>query len=753
MAAPPRRLPGWLLIALTGILAATALELEGARPFPLWRLALQWTPSALPSARAVPADELQKGLPTVSLVLDEPDLYDKGTGILANKLAHGPDWERPASIAYFERGRLLFASGVGVRIHGGGSRITSRRQGFRVYFRRRYGAREFAPGLVFDADAQPIRRLVVHNDVRRDADGSSWHLVNPLAYDIAAAMGAITPDTKPVRFFLNGEYYGVFVLTERFDEFFFAAHWGHEDVVADQPSFDTLFEWVTHTRPLTMEAVGRQVDLESLTRWFLAVAFCATRDAYQGPGQYADLTRQASRWFWVNWDMDLSFRDWNLDSYQYLLDPIAEERRGRNRAEPRAILVSNLIAEDAAYRDFFKRTFQQVMNHRVTEDFLAARTAHYAEAARRLGVEHQQYLPRVKEFLARRPAFFRHLTEQWLNTPPSQPLTILAPAEVAIVVDGERVAAGYRGLYFPDLEVSIEVPAEHRTGFSGWRVNGRRLGGEGTLAISVNGPTQVEALYGQPGPAPDVVAPAAAALRPLASTASPTVWRRIPRGSYSMGCVPGDALCEGAEQPRHKESVPEPFDMMDREVSARDFEAFATATHRQMPRQPDWFAAPTHPVVNITWDEAHAYCEWAGGQLPTEVEWEYAARGGLDGQPYPWGNEPPETAANARLITGRDRWLMSAPVASFAPNGWGLHDMSGNVWEWTASTWRPAHDAAAMDGEYELKTIKGGSWDSAPPRLRLSARTALSRRGRHNLYVGFRCLRTPPLSDVAAPRR
>jgi hypothetical protein len=91
---------------------------------------------------------------------------------------------------------------------------------------------------------------------------------------------------------------------------------------------------------------------------------------------------------------------------------------------------------------------------------------------------------------------------------------------------------------------------------------------------------------------------------------------------------------------------------------------------------------------------------------------------------------------------------MSAPVGSFAPNRFGLHDMSGNVWEWTASGWRPTHDGSATDAGYELKTIKGGSWDSTPPRLRLSARTALSRRGRHNLYVGFRCLRPTVVAGV-----
>ena len=78
--------------------------------------------------------------------------------------------------------------------------------------------------------------------------------------------------------------------------------------------------------------------------------------------------------------------------------------------------------------------------------------------------------------------------------------------------------------------------------------------------------------------------------------------------------------------------------MMAREVTAGDFRAFAAATTQRAPRQPEWYADDTHPVVNVTWDEAQAYCTWAGGRLPTEPEWEHAARGGLDGQLFPWGN-------------------------------------------------------------------------------------------------------------------
>ena len=104
-----------------------------------------------------------------------------------------------------------------------------------------------------------------------------------------------------------------------------------------------------------------------------------------------------------------------------------------------------------------------------------------------------------------------------------------------------------------------------------------------------------------------------------------------------MGCVPGDDRCDEAENPRLRSTFAEPFQMLDREVSASDFRAFAAASSTQMPRQPEWYADGTHPVVNVTWDEAQAYCAWAGGRLPTEAEWEHAARGGLDGKLFPVG--------------------------------------------------------------------------------------------------------------------
>jgi len=171
-----------------------------------------------------------------------------------------------------------------------------------------------------------------------------------------------------------------------------------------------------------------------------------------------------------------------------------------------------------------------------------------------------------------------------------------------------------------------------------------------------------------------------------------------------------------------------------------------------------------HPVVHVCWDDVSAYAAWAGVDLPTEAEWEFACRGGLDGATYAWGEElTPAGRHMANLWQGEfpyenlaeDGWLGTSPVGSYAANGYGLVDMVGNVWEWTRDNWyvRPRPSAAPRselgpppDGRRApRKALKGGSFLSDPrycQRYRPAARHAQPVDAPMS-HIGFRCVVRP----------
>ncbi len=172
-----------------------------------------------------------------------------------------------------------------------------------------------------------------------------------------------------------------------------------------------------------------------------------------------------------------------------------------------------------------------------------------------------------------------------------------------------------------------------------------------------------------------------------------------------------------------------------------------------------------HPVVHIAFEDALAYAAWAGKQLPTEAQWEFAARGGLDGAEYAWGNAlAPDGLMLANYWQGEfptentlaDGWARTSPVATYPGNGYGLHDMIGNVWEWTVDAWSMPRDASApkccagregarpKDGTSmpERKVIKGGSHLCAInycQRYRPAARHPQPIRESAS-HIGFRCV-------------
>jgi formylglycine-generating enzyme required for sulfatase activity len=226
------------------------------------------------------------------------------------------------------------------------------------------------------------------------------------------------------------------------------------------------------------------------------------------------------------------------------------------------------------------------------------------------------------------------------------------------------------------------------------------------------------------------------------------VW--IPPGEFWMGATPGDTEAGTDEKPRHRVRITKGFSLSETPVTVAAYKRFVGERPQfKMPPAPDFnpkWSKPDHPIAPVTWNEAQAYCEWVGGRLPTEAEWEYAARGGQDGLKYPWGNGITPENANYQ----GSKWKGTSLVRSYPPNAWGLYDMAGNVWEWVAdwfgenyygtlSADKPREDTPGPQSG-TLRVIRGGSWNSFARRLRLSNR---HRHEAHDRFdtLGFRCVR------------
>ncbi len=222
-----------------------------------------------------------------------------------------------------------------------------------------------------------------------------------------------------------------------------------------------------------------------------------------------------------------------------------------------------------------------------------------------------------------------------------------------------------------------------------------------------------------------------------------------------MGCEEG----RDEERPVHRVWV-DAFEMAVFQVRNRDFALFLEATGHPAPpywNDPD-FSHPDHPVVAVTWIEAVKYCDWRNGasdrryRLPTEAEWERAARGSLEGCLYPWGNEPPQSRPEyVRRWGGEVKGPL--PVGGGTPNAYGLHDIGENVHEWCADWFDKNYYARAPERnpggpeEGERRASRGGSWRHHIKVSRCAARSSIPPVFQYADY-GFRLVRDVLVRDA-----
>jgi len=251
-----------------------------------------------------------------------------------------------------------------------------------------------------------------------------------------------------------------------------------------------------------------------------------------------------------------------------------------------------------------------------------------------------------------------------------------------------------------------------------------------------------------PAPAPTEATPGAA---PTATEALPAptpppvmdIMVLIPAGPFLMGSDTG----RGDEAPAHEVDLPA-FEMDKFEVTNADFAKFVEATGYKTDAEKAGVAntwrtyaqgKDNHPVVKVSWNDAVAYCQWVGKRLPTEAEWEKAARG-TDGRVYPWGDRYDPQKAN-----GKDRGIRgTTAVGSFAEGAspYGVMDMAGNVWEWTADWYKP-YPGSTYESPYfgeKFRVLRGGGWFETAEFLRTTVRNAGTPETAND-DIGFRCAR------------
>jgi len=229
-------------------------------------------------------------------------------------------------------------------------------------------------------------------------------------------------------------------------------------------------------------------------------------------------------------------------------------------------------------------------------------------------------------------------------------------------------------------------------------------------------------------------------------------FRLIPGGYYLLGSPVSEPGRYVDEVTSHRVRVAS-FYLAVTETTNAQYARFLKATGHPAPLywQDKNLNAPKQPVVGVTWEDARAFCRWlsqvSGGRcrLPTEEEWEAAARGGLTGEPFPWGAAAPDAGgvlrANYRTNDlSRRRFPFTAPVGSFPANGFGLFDMAGNVAEWCRDRYRPLGSGGPFKPKI-LRVLKGGSWYSSARDLRGAARQAAAPDFADG-YIGFRVARS-----------
>jgi hypothetical protein len=429
-------------------------------------------------------------LPVLSLAVAHDDLYDPEIGIVVNHEGRGRAWERPVEVTYFHsNGSVLFCAQAGIRLHGGIHGRKKKPNSYRLYFRKKYGRNQFLPGIV-EGYYAPIKSLVVH--------ATNWPpkmpYNNALAYDLARRMGCDAPALKLVKLFFNGEDKGIFYITPHLSKRQMRAELGHtnfefyrfksdNDRRSQAFLLNNFWKTANNQDALSIAFVKQKIDLDNFTRLILALSYCGTTDNCQGAAVMNYETEDPKLYFKI-WDMDHSFIDIGPMYFNNgIVRPVWAQPswtmfyRKQKQYCGNSVLFTRLVDKDPGYQVYTARLTLEVLNHRLTPDFLHERFEFYRALSEGMGREDGEYLEMLEEFLENRSAFMIQELKRMFALPDFVELEINGPQNAAFEVDGYVKADSYKGTYLSGDSVEIRLLKTQGIKNPKLKINGKLMSG------------------------------------------------------------------------------------------------------------------------------------------------------------------------------------------------------------------------------------------------------------------------------------
>lgn len=437
----------------------------------------EWTDA--PSARAVQPDFFAPDQWLLSLAIPDEALHDPARGILAHRKATGRAWERVGWASLYYGREAVFTTRIGVRVHGGRRSGSSISEAFRLIFRPQYGLPNMPSGGPLATTRLPPDRMVVRSYQQMPQ-------TQPIAFEISRRIGAVAPSAVPVRFVFNGALRPrVYELTEHVSrQGWGRANLGHDDfrfyrfkasrLPDDEAAYTALEEFVRSApAPLRMAAVEARIDLDNFVRHLLTLMYCGTGDAEQG-AVVLNLRARTPRWFWVHWDLDLSFgypvESWRRPSItRYSALPVPDVRQQ---------LFRRLLREDPDFKGYFTTAASETINHFLTRDYLGSLVRKYA----RLSVHPIPFAGfDLASFFERRGDVVLDAIADELHMPRPYTVRVEAPGGIQLRVDGHDHGRSYTGRYFHEQVISVQAVDAEGMSAPYWTVNGASITGQALI--------------------------------------------------------------------------------------------------------------------------------------------------------------------------------------------------------------------------------------------------------------------------------